>query len=263
MTTETYFYHEGFKKAVIIFGSRFNNIKIKRYSNNTTESQFVSVPLSYAPIQHELARLQSDISGKRDVNIILPRMSFEITDISRDAERVVNTTNRIRSTNDISYYSPTPYKLNFELNIMAKNMEDSLKIVEQIIPFFNPKLAITAQLLDNTDDIFDIPLTLTDINLQDTYDSDFLTRRYIIWTLQFEMNYWFFGQTTTAKPIKFVKTNIYSDPAMTLKDVMYTAQPGLTANGTPTTTSNNSIAYNLINADDNYGFIFTANTNPV
>ena len=34
-----------------------------------------------------------------------------------------------------------------------------------------------------------------------------------------------------------------------------TVQPGLTANGTPTTTANNSVDYNDINIDDDWAYI--------
>ena len=34
---------------------------------------------------------------------------------------------------------PIPYNLNFELAIMAKNQDDGLQILEQILPFFQPR----------------------------------------------------------------------------------------------------------------------------
>jgi len=260
MTTSDYFYHASFKKAVQIFGSRFNNIKIKRESADGVTAQTVNVPISYAPIQKELARIQADPKGARDSNIILPRMTFEIINQGRDITRVTSVNNIIKS--GTHQYYMVPYILTFELNIMAKNMEDSLKIVEQIIPFFNPKLAIRAQLLENIPDTFDIPLVLNTINMQDSYDGDFITRRAVIWTLQFTMNYYLFGPVTDSKLIKFVTTNVYSDPEMQNKDLIMTLQPGLTSNSQPTANVSESIDYHLINKDDDYGFIYDTNENP-
>ena len=44
---------------------------------------------------------------------------------------------------------PVPYNMDFEMNIMAKNSDDALQIVEQILPFFQPDYTVT--LNDNTD----------------------------------------------------------------------------------------------------------------
>ena len=258
----SYFYNESFKKAVSIFGSCFNNITIKREANSTVTHAEVSVPISYSPIQKELARLKSDPTGVRDINIILPRMGFEITDIQRDSNRAISPTTRIKTGNK-SFFTPVPYDISFTLSIMSKNMDDSLKIIEQIIPSFVPYYAISAQLLDNVDETWDIPLTLNNITLQDTYADDFQTRRYVIWTLDFTLKYYFFGPVSVPKVIKYVTVNEYSNSAMTNKDVKYTTQPGLKANGQPTSNLALTVDWHTINSTDNYGFISITNERPV
>ena len=45
-------------------------------------------------------------------------------------------------------YMPVPYNMDFELFVMAKNSDDALQIVEQILPFFQPDYTVT--LNDNT-----------------------------------------------------------------------------------------------------------------
>lgn len=70
------------------------------------------------------------------------------------------------------------------------------------------------------------------------------------------MKAYVFGPTKKSGLIKFVEANIHttldesSDPAVTV-----TAQPGLTANGQPTSNAANSIDYLEIKSTDNYGFI--------
>jgi hypothetical protein len=254
-----YFYNEGLKKAVQIFGSRFNDMQVKRESSDGVEFEMIDVPISYSPIQKELARIQADLEGKKNVNIILPRMSFEILGIAKNTQRIINKRNRIC---DGSRYAPVPYDINFELNVIAKNMEDALKIVEQIFPFFNPSLGLSAKLLDDSDEIFEVPLVLNSSQMIDTYEGDFLTRRAIMWKLDFTLNYMFFGPPITQGVIKFVKVNTYNSSDMSEVDIEYTAQPGLTANNEPTTDVNESVAYSEIDADDDYGFIFNINEDP-
>ena len=53
---------------------------------------------------------------------------------------------------------PVPYNINFTLYILAKNSDDALQIVEQILPFFQPDYTITMK--DNPDmgTVKDIPV---------------------------------------------------------------------------------------------------------
>jgi hypothetical protein len=257
-TTPGYFYHSLIKKAIQIFGSRFNDIQIKRLNADTSIEQTMTVPIQYAPIQKYLARIQGDRDNKRNVNAIFPRMSFEIMGWNRDSQRKINKIERINFDNNNAYV-PVPYDIQFQLNIISINAEDGLKIVEQILPYFNPELGLSAKLVDGYDKLFDIPLVLDSVAMTDTYEGDFTTRRAIIWQLDFTLKYFFIGPVNVSKPIKFVTVNTYSTPEMDEVDQFFTAQPGLTANGAPTTDINDTIAYTLINEDDDYGFIFQRN----
>ena len=40
-------------------------------------------------------------------------------------------------------FAPVPYNIQFGLYAMAKNTEDALQIVEQILPFFTPDFTVT------------------------------------------------------------------------------------------------------------------------
>ena len=75
----TYSYNEIFRKTIVSFGTLFNNIEIRR------SDEVMKVPLAYGPKQKFLARLDQnpDPTNKR-VQITLPRLSFEINDISYD-----------------------------------------------------------------------------------------------------------------------------------------------------------------------------------
>jgi len=256
-TTPGYFYHSLIKKAIQIFGSRFNDIQIKRVNADDSIEQTLSVPIQYGPMQKYLARIQGDKDNKRNVNAIFPRMAFEITGWQRDAQRKINPTEKTTyGTGGVTSFVPVPYDIQFQLNIISINAEDGLKIVEQILPYFNPQLGLSAKLIDGYDKIFNIPLVLDSVNMTDTYEGEFTTRRAIIWQLDFTLKYFFVGPVSTPGVIKFVKINTYATPEMDEIDQYFTMQPGLTANGTPTTSIDDTVAYTLINEDDDYGFIF-------
>ena len=133
----TYSYNEIFRKTVIAFGTLFNNIEIKRTEGSRTE--VMKVPLAYGPKDKFLARLKQvgDLTTKDAVQITLPRISFEISGFSYDATRKVSPTQVIRYTGSDSKtrksFMPVPYNVDFELSIMAKNQDDGLQILEQIL----------------------------------------------------------------------------------------------------------------------------------
>ncbi len=138
-----YFYHELTKKTIVGFGTLFNNIQLRRTSNSKTE--VMKVPLAYGPKQKFLARIleQPDITAQK-LQITLPRISFEMTGLAYDGGRKVSPTQAIKvvdaNNKQKHQYMPVPYNLSFELAIIAKNQDDALQILEQILPHFQPSL---------------------------------------------------------------------------------------------------------------------------
>jgi hypothetical protein len=152
-------------------------------------------------------------------------------------------------------FSATPYDLEFELNIMAKYSEDATKIVEQILPFFKPEFTVSAKMIDLMDDTTDIPIVLNSISSEDTYEGTYDERRAIIWTLRFTLKGYYYGPTSDRKVIKFIDVNLFSTLTATKPVMDINIQPGLTANGQPTTSISNSLPYSDINIDDDWAHI--------
>ena len=73
--------HGILRDYVVTFGTLFNNISIirKDRTSSGTQTRYVRVPLSYAPKERFIARLNQDPNLTRAVAITLPRMSFEMT----------------------------------------------------------------------------------------------------------------------------------------------------------------------------------------
>ncbi len=205
-----YFYHEIMRRTIIGFGSLFNNITIKHTNEDTdaTVSQ-LKVPLAYGPQQKFLARLEQQPNLNKPIQITLPRMSFEMTGLNYDSSRKATTTQTFLSgtaadkTKIAKTYLPVPYNIDFELSIFTKLNDDMLQIVEQIVPYFQPAYTLSVDLVSTIGEKRDIPVILTNITTQDDYESDFSTRRALIYTLRFTAKTYMFGpvQTDTAKDI--------------------------------------------------------------
>tara|TARA_B100001063_G_scaffold241736_1_gene269157 strand:- start:772 stop:1584 length:813 start_codon:yes stop_codon:yes gene_type:complete len=212
------FYHETMRKVVVAFGTMFNDINLVRTNNAGEVTQTMKVPLAYGPKQKWLTRLREDPNLTKKVAVTLPRIGFEIQTISYDSTRKLNSIQKLKKVNSSSsgktmsqQFMPVPYNMDFQLNIMAKNSDDALQIVEQILPFFQPDYTVT--LNDNTamGTTRDIPIVLTNVGYEDNYEADLITRRAIIYTLDFTAKFYLYGPVTDQKVIKTVQVDQYTD----------------------------------------------------
>ena len=178
----------------------------------------IKVPIAYGPRQKFLARITQQAELNKAVQITLPRMSFEITNISYDSSRKAGITQTFKArdvNNDQmkKVFMPVPYNLGFDLNILVKTQDDGLQILEQILPFFQPGFNISIDLVKSIGEKRDIPMVLTNIAQQDDYEGDFSTRRALIYTLSFTAKTFFFNHIaqTPEGLIKKVQLDYYSD----------------------------------------------------
>ena len=221
MFLKQYFYHEHIRKAIIAFGTIFNQITVKRRNQAGEWVQSIHVPLSYSPKQKFLARIAAQPTvGVIPRAITLPRIGFEIANIQYDATRKLPLTTQIRHT-DVANpdtlkttYTSTPYNLDINLFIMAKNQDDGLQILEQIIPFFNPDFNITIKDLPEMNAKRDIMIVLNNIRYEDVYEGGYTQRRTLMWDLAFTMKLNFFGLVSNQNIIKKSFANIFTDAEM-------------------------------------------------
>ena len=271
MFTSNPFYFNLIRKYIITFGTLFNNIYIERSDQNGNETARVRVPITYGPKDKALTRVFQDPNIDRPTATFpLPMMTFEITGFDYDGSRKLQTVNKnvYNNLDDKSkqrrQYMPVPYNIGFQLSILVKNAEDGTKIVEQILPYFTPDWTVTAILIPEMDIRHDIPVILNRVNLDDVYEGEFTTRRTMVWTLDFTLKGYLYGPVRSTKVIKYSITNIHdnmdanSTPVMTVE-----IQPGLLANGSPTSNSSLSIPVDEILATDDFGFVINVTEDPV
>mgnify|MGYP003338660783 CR=1 FL=1 len=219
MLGHDHFYHQLTKKAVILFGRLFDNISIIRKNDQTGSevSRFV-VPIIYSPKEKYITRVFSDPDLTRQLQAILPRMSFDITGISYDSARKQNsllkTNQTSNSTTASTAYMGVPYDITFELNVYARNIDDGTHIVEQILPFFNPDFTVTTNMIPDLGAIKDIPVILDSVANEIDYEGNYYTVRYVYWTLNFTMKMEYYGPIQHPKIIRSVYVNLHNDEAL-------------------------------------------------
>jgi len=256
------FYFSLIRKYIITFGTLFNSIYIERADKDGNKLVRVKVPITYGPKDKALTRVFQDPDIDRPTATFpLPMMTFEMTGFDYDGSRKLQTINRnaynsADKSKRLYQYNPVPYNIGFQLSILVKNAEDGTKIVEQILPYFTPDWTVTALLVPEMDIKHDIPVILNRVSLDDVYEGEFQNRRTMVWILDFTLKGYLYGPVKSTKVIKYSITPLYdridreADPVAQIS-----IQPGLLANGSPTSNSTLSIPVSDIVATDDFGFV--------
>ena len=221
----TYFYHQTSRKMVVAFGSLFNNIEVRRTDSSDAVTEVIKIPLSYGPKDKMLVRISQDPNLNPKVALTVPRMGFELTSMTYDGARKLNTMGRNvkKGTTGLKkQYNPVPYNWDFSLYVFVKNAEDGTQILEQILPFFTPDFTVTMTLVSGMTVKMDVPLVLNSVTSEDSYEGDFATRRSIIWTLSFLMKGFLYPSVTdNAKVITSSVVDTHLMSAATAADPIY------------------------------------------
>ena len=219
-----YTYNKIIRKCVIGFGTLFNNIECRKENKDGSVYSRMKVPLAYGPRQKFLARLEQQADLNQKVAITVPRLSFEMTGISYDSSRKLAPTTLTLKANTANavkkQFTPVPYNIDFELNVISKTNDEALEITEQIVPIFQPSYQMTIKMVDDMQDFRDVPIVLNSINYADDYEGSFDEKKITLITMNFTVKTYIFGPVGTQAPIKKAKADIYTD----MKDVATTRQ---------------------------------------
>lgn len=202
------FYNGSIRKMVVAFGSLFNQIKIEHTESSGTTT--ILVPIAYSAKEKYITRINA-VSG--DVQVTLPRMGFEITGFVYDGQRKRNTLSRTIARSDVYgagvdfSYAEVPYNIDFALYISVSSMDDGLRIIEQILPYFAPEFVVSVN-FGGINNKIDVPVYLNSVSSQEDYEGEFTTRRLITFTLNFTMKTYVFGNTKNYSEIRKVLANV-------------------------------------------------------
>ena len=263
------YYFGSIRKYIGLFGTLFNDIYIDRIDQSTGNTlKRLLVPLSYGPKDRYLARIKENPDLLREVNQVLPRMTFEIKNVEYDSDRKLNTIGRnkyvIQPGSTLNaQYNPVPYNFNISLSILTRNADDATRIVEQILPFFKPEWTTALNLIPEMGIVMDIPVILKSINYQDTYEGSFTQRYAIVWDLQFVLKGYIYGPVTSSYAVQTANVSFLIPSTNTAAQGVgvsifaegNSVKPGLDANGNPTSNASISIPNANITANSNYGYI--------
>lgn len=204
-------YPEIIKKTIVGFGSLFSNLQIIRRDTSGATIEIVKVPIAYGPKEKFIQRIDQDPDLTGNVYVTVPRLAFEITGYQYDAQRMTNRNNKIQCRNDAGLtftYTPVPYNLDISLHLLTKGTEDSLAILEQILPLFAPEYTLNLIAVPDMMVTTSVPISLSGVSVQDDYEGDFTTRRLVIHTFNFVAKLNLFGAINGNGVILHTETNL-------------------------------------------------------
>lgn len=216
-----HFYHATIRKVVVGFASLFNNVHMSRVNSQGQEIERIRVPISYGPQQKFIRRLErigTDFDQQKvRLETYLPRMSFEISALSYDSSRKLNSIQKtVAFSQDRSKlkgrFERVPYNMTMNLGVMTKNTEDCLQIVEQILPYFTPEYVFTIKAIQGTDEDVDIPVVISSVSLSDGDDGsygDYSTRKISTAALQFSAKFYLYGPVKDFPVVMETDLNIF------------------------------------------------------
>ena len=239
----TYFYHQSIRKAVVIFGTLFNDIQVKK-----PDDTYIKIPLTYASKQKWFSRLIQKMThlnddGRVDTteveSMTFPRMAYILNSLQYDPSRKISSVQKIvaKDSNEPKdsrrkrIFAPVPYTLSFELYLISRTMEDGLQIIEQIVPFFTPRFSVTTNEIPEIGIERDIEIILNDgiavftadvhidngkimkgVSYQSDFEGSFDTFNLYNWTLDFAMEYNLYPPVRNEKIVK--KVTVETIPAL-------------------------------------------------
>jgi hypothetical protein len=151
---KSYLYLRTIWSSVGCFADLFNDMSILVFSPDGKAIGYKKVPVTLGPKQKVLSAIIADQPGSTiyPADNYLPRISINWSGFSRDTERNRGIHEKRRlfvDYNDLDSQSvrtdlqTVPYKMNFEVTLWTKYMDDMAQLLENILPFFNPDAPVS------------------------------------------------------------------------------------------------------------------------
>lgn len=212
----THFYHGTIEKVTKAFGTLFNQIYVVKYDVAGNEVERNLVPINYANRHAYIARLasQPDLEDQVYVEAKFPRIAYEISGITYDPNRKLNTIHRQASginadgTRNVSYQA-VAYNIDYTLTIVAKHVVDANQILEQILPYFTPAYTIKINSIPEMGYEENVTIELNGIAPSDNYQFEMEdAQRQVRYDLGFTAKTHFYGPVDSSAIIRKVQVDI-------------------------------------------------------
>jgi len=238
-----YYYPQTIKGCVVALMDLFNDLKVYKYDSSGTSADSYPVFFTFGPVQkyhqdriedHYFDTSATDLSGYTQVEqqgrkyfLSTPRMALTLESITYDPDRAYGVNEWrywLQQSLDLtatdlerifSDYQPTPYNLNFNLAIMTNSMDYFAQIMENILPYFNPKLYLRVKEFSFLNIDRDLPVSIGGIPLEFSRDMGETDRREVNASLDLTVEAFLYRPWTYSQIIKVINTRYFMNTVVT------------------------------------------------
>ena len=201
-------------------------MQVNRYSDTTNSVivKTIDVPIAFAPVEKTQQDRLEDYTvepqslGQR-YYLQVPRLALTFNGFQYAPDRAtgVNETRYFPNpTVDnqpvatmLKDAQPTPYNFVFTLHIRTDSISDFSQIIENILPYFNPKLYLRVKEFSFLNIERDLSVTLNDAAPIFTDELDKNNMRQIDGTVTFSVEGWMYKPVSSAQMVKVIKTRFF------------------------------------------------------
>jgi len=230
-----FYYPETFRGIVVSLLDKFRGMQVYRYNKARTQvSQIIDVPITFSPVEKfhqdrtEDYTAEPESQGRRYIYKI-PRIALTLNSIDYAPDRAIGP-NEYRYFKDnqgenglvnqvFRDFQPAPYNFTFTLSIRADQMNDFIQLLENILPYFNPKLYLRVKEFQFLNLERDLQVILNSVTPDFTDELDKFNNRQMNGSVVFTVEGWQYRPVTRSAIVKVIHTRFwvgqngsYADP---------------------------------------------------
>jgi len=231
----TYYYPRTLRSISVAILNMFNDMRIVKYDEGGNPLYEREVPITWGPVEkYHLDRIEDhyvDNDGKQHnirYYLQIPRMALVLNGIAYDGDRAIGVNqwrNWFKYSLDVTDseidemvsdgnqsivdYQPTPYNYNFTLYIKADSTDYLAQILENILPYFNPKLHLRVKEFSFLNIERDLPVSIDGVNPEFVDDMDENETKFVNASINLTVEGWAYRRFLYSKVIKFINRKYY------------------------------------------------------
>lgn len=221
-----YYYPETLRNLTVALLERFSYIKVHRFNKDRTEIvKEIEVPIAFAPVEKTQQDRLEDYSAEPESSgqryyLQVPRLALNFNGFAYAPDRVMSA-NESREFPDTSTEGkavnrvyedaqPTPWNYMWTLSIRTDSISDYSQIIENVLPYFNPKLYLRVKEFSFLNIERTLPVILNDAMPDFTDELDKQNMRQINGTITFTIEGYMYKPVESGKLVKVINTHYWT-----------------------------------------------------
>jgi hypothetical protein len=221
----SYYYPGTFYNITVALLERFSHMQVYRYeADRITVVKTIDVPIAFAPVEKTQQDRLEDYTAEPESTgqryyLQVPRLALNFNGMTYAPDRAVSvndnryfpdTTPEGKAINKVyDDLQPTPWNYMFTVSIRTDSVSDYAQIIENILPYFNPKLYLRVKEFSFLNIERNLAVVLNDTTPNFTDELDRQSMRQIDGAITFTIEGWMYKPVESGKLVTLIKTKYW------------------------------------------------------